>query len=221
MRRIIKENRFIYRFIIIITGSFLWFCFINILNNIFAFLTSGFNLLMLYLFVQWVLPVYVLSVMKREGLTVKDLGFEKKRKLLQIFYGLLLGVGLFFINLAVIVILKGTDGFGRDNIIMWNNIGKVIFIFIYNIFGVAFNEEIFFRGYLLGLLRKNTTKSNFMLVIITACIFGGFHLGTQSLVGICRATVIGGIFAFLRVRGFSLNSLIIAHGLYNSLSLII
>ena len=119
--------------------------------------------------------------------------------------------------LVLVVILAGNRGLNFDSMT------DLIFMFIMQLFVVAFIEETFFRGFMLKML---LAKGVFKAVLITSILFGITHslqlLGGQSV----EATILQILYAFLVGLVLSLlimhkQSILIAiafHGLNNFLS---
>lgn len=86
---------------------------------------------------------------------------------------------------------------------------------------VAFAEELFFRGYLLGMM-KDVARTSERAVIISAFLFGLWHYPISHNIGLVIITFfLGAIYGTLRTlfakteKGIGIVSLSIAHWLFN------
>lgn len=210
-----KRGKLIVKFIIVVIVSYIWFKMVILINTLATSMTQGFNQLMFLLYAQWSLPIVILILAKRDKISFEELGFEKKITIQNILLGFLVGVGLHILNSIVMSIGSDTAFYNETIFVNWNTI---IFHTIYNFFGVAVNEELFFRGYLPALLKKCFDIPQIIQIFIISFIFGVFHLGNLSLFGACRALCIGLVLASLMAysKKFTLLSSIIAHATYNS-----
>ena len=133
-------------------------------------------------------------------------------------FGWALGLALFFIAIMVVVnVLYGVPAsllipalFGFLN---YGTKPAIIF-FAFQLL-VAVTEELFFRGWLLSVLRIKLHPT--LSVVITAFLFGLIHLITSGLVSFIFSTVLGLVFAFVKIKfkSCSVYSLILAHLLYD------
>nr|MCR5146583.1 CPBP family intramembrane metalloprotease [Clostridia bacterium] len=88
--------------------------------------------------------------------------------------------------------------------------------FVYVTFGVAVAEEFIFRGYLLNIL-KRMSKNTIIPIIVTSLLFGLFHILNGNIIQVIVTTLIGLILVICKekIKNCTLLSLIIAHGLYD------
>ena len=213
-----ERYKHIAKFIIVVIVSYVFYKAIIVINTLAISMTQGFNQLMFLLYAQWSLPIVILILAKRDQISFEELGL-KKIKIINIVLGFLVGVSLHILNSIVMNIGSDTAFYEETTFVNWNTI---IFNSIYNLFGVAVNEEILFRGYLPALLKRCSDIPQIIQIFIISFIFGVFHLGNLSLSGACRAVCIGLVLASLMAYGrkFTLLSAITAHATYNTLSLI-
>ena len=118
-----------------------------------------------------------------------------------------------FITLIPILI------FGKENTYSSSNykyIWQYVYQFVYLTASVALTEEFIFRGYLLNEFKK-LSKNSIIPIIITSVLFGLFHIFQGSIIQVIITTVIGLILALCKekIKDCSLLSLIIAHGVYD------
>ena len=142
--------------------------------------------------------------------------FQTRTTLLQFAWAL--GLALFFISAMVLVnILYGAPAgllisslFG---FLKYEAANTLIF-FAFQLL-VSITEELFFRGWLLSVLQIKLHPA--LSIIITAFLFGLIHLVTSGLISFIFSSILGLIFAFVRIKfkSCSVYSLILAHLLYN------
>lgn len=218
-----EKGKTITKFIFVVIVSFIWFNLLIIINNLAASTTEGFNRLMLLLYAQWVLPIAILVLARRDKINSEELGFTKKITIQHILLGFLVGGLLHILNSIVMLITTYLTSGSAVLSLTSPDWGIIVLTIVYNFFGVAVNEELFFRGYLSALLRKYPGIPRIAQIFITSFIFGAFHLVNLSLLSACRAFAIGMVLASLMVysKRFTLLSAIIAHATYNSLTFVI
>ncbi len=161
---------------------------------------------------------FLIVLIKKEKLS--EFGICKENILKQIIIGLIIAcVMSLFITLIPILI------FGKENLYSsskYKYVWQYIFEFFYLTFGVALTEEFIFRGYLLNRFKK-LFKSNIFPIIITSVLFGFFHILYGNYIQVIITAFIGLILVLCRdkIKNCTLFSLIIAHGVYDWLIIII
>lgn len=145
-----------------------------------------------------------------------DVRVQPRTILLQLAWAL--GLALFFIAVMVLVnMLYGVPAsllipalFGFLNYGTKNTLVFFAFQLL-----VVVTEELFFRGWLLSVLQIRLHPA--LAVGITALLFGLVHLITAGLVSFLFSTVLGLVFAVVKVKfkSCSVYSLMLAHLLYN------
>ncbi len=112
---------------------------------------------------------------------------------------------------------------------LWNGINinaaatEIVFHFI-TMLNVGFIEEIIFRGFLFRMMEKDNLKS---AIIVSSLTFGIGHIVNllngedliPTLMQVCYAVAIGYLFVIIFYKTKSLVPCIIAHGIFNSLSI--
>jgi hypothetical protein len=90
--------------------------------------------------------------------------------------------------------------------------------FVYDIIGVALTEEFIFRGYIFKKLLEIRNSRRFA-ILISSLLFGLFHIFNGNLIQVFMTAFLGFLFCMLRekIKGCTLLSLIIAHGIYDAL----
>lgn len=84
---------------------------------------------------------------------------------------------------------------------------------------VGLHEEVLFRGFVLGRL-QSVLKSNIGAVIASSVIFGVMH-GYQGMVGVIQTGTVGLVLAILTVRMRTLWPAVIAHGIFDTIGLVL
>lgn len=135
-------------------------------------------------------------ITKKEKMNWEDLGFSKKHRFLQLINGFLLGIIFVAIYIFILIVMKQVSfEFNRlnSNILYALFMGAIIFC------GVAFAEEITYRGYIQNLLSK---KNKYIGLIITAVIFALSHLlnSSYSLLSLIYLTIGGILLGLMRME---------------------
>ena len=206
---------------------------------ILGFIGSMVGLVMLVLFNQYVLgmlpqpfkalstfPTYwfiavaiiVLMIVFKDKLS--SIGFCKEKIGLQILIGIGLGVAMS----AVLTLLPHLVGLGEyfcspSGYTKW---WQYCYEFTYCILAVGAAEEFVFRGYLFTKL-KNISGKNWVAVLVSSIMFGFFHIFAGGLGQMFMTALIGLLLCFfkLKIKNCTLLSLIIAHGVYDALIVVI
>ena len=109
-------------------------------------------------------------------------------------------------------------GFGTivDNGSRFTKLWQFLYELIYFIVAVGAVEEIVFRGFIYSKL-KSVFEKEWIAILASSILFGLFHLLIGNIVQVCVTTIIGIIFCLVRykIKGCSLLSLIILHGVYD------
>lgn len=205
-----KKSKII-ELIIVIIAAFFVNCFVIMLNNAASVIPRDVERITLYTMNQWIIPVMVLILLKKDGKTPGDIGFSKVKILRQIAIGILLGVLLAIIVYVLPALISGKSA----------DISQVDFKIsglIYYVFGVAVSEEILIRGYIYQKLR-DIQGSNVFAMIVSSVIFGLFHILGGNVYQIVFAAIFGFVLCFVKskLRHCTLLSLIFAHGIYGTL----
>ncbi|MDR3293360.1 MAG: CPBP family intramembrane metalloprotease [Clostridiales bacterium] len=161
-------------------------------------------------FLYGLMIVAVIVLCKTEKQKISALGFTKKHLPSQILIGLGFGVGLFLILGLAPVLLKIMYVDSSP----WSALNLVYAVYKFAIVGVG--EELVFRGYVQTQIDKVSPRK-FIAPIVTAVLFGLWHIFNANWWIVIVATVVGLLFGFARVyiKRCSLLSVMIAHGLYD------
>ena len=181
-------------------------------------LLMSFSLLLrmiLMIVTQWLLFLVptILMIMNKEKLS--SIGFRKEKIPLQIGIGVLLAVSMSLVFTVLPILLGFKEMVGN---ISYTQAWKIVYHFIYAIFGVALAEEVIFRGYIFKKLLE-IKNSNWFAIIISSALFGLFHIFNGNIIQILMTSFIGILFCVLRekIKGCTMISLIIAHGMYSAM----
>ncbi len=165
----------------------------NTMNSNFGYvLCIVITTLLVYLFYKYII--------KKEKISWEDLGFSKKHSFLQLINGFLLGIVFVAIYMFILIIMKQVAfEFHRLN----TNILYSLFMGLIIFCGVAFAEEITFRGYIQSLLSK---KNKYIGLVITAVIFALSHLlnSSYSLLSLIYLTIGGILLGLMRMESKSI-----------------
>lgn len=211
----VKTRQHVFLFIIAVCGVFACLFGLRMFNQ---YLLMGFPLaarMILMIITQWSLFLVpgILMLVKKEKLA--DLGFTKKRIPQQILIGIVIALLMSGVLTVLPILLGFRDMVGSTS---YTKAWQFVFEFFYTVLGVALAEELVFRGYLFNNLLK-IKNSRWFAIAISSVIFGLFHIFNGNPIQVLTTAVIGFIYCMFRekVKGCSLLSLIIAHGLYDAM----
>lgn len=140
----------------------------------------------------------------------------QKRKILpQIGIGVLLALAMSLVLTVLPIILGFKDMVGNTT---YTQTYQFVYQFIYAILGVALAEELVFRGYIFHKLLA-IKNSKWFAIIISSLLFGLFHIFNGNIIQIFMTAFIGFLYCIFRekIKGCTLLSLIIAHGVYDAM----
>ncbi len=121
---------------------------------------------------QWLLLIVPVAFMKLFHMKLSDIGFTKQKIATQIFIGVILGLAMSLV-FTVLPILAGLKAMVGST--SYTQTWQFVYQFVYMIFGVAFVEEIFYRGFLFERV-LNISQSKWAAIIISSCVFGLSHI---------------------------------------------
>ena len=160
-----------------------------------------------------IIPIIVMIVSKDK---LSDYGFTGEKIGIQILTGVILGL----VISVFLTLIPHLAGFGEyvDNGNRYNKAWMFVYDFTFFIFGVGLSEEFVFRGLIYEKIRRISGK-NCIAVIVSSIMFGFIHLFGGNLIQVAITSVIGIIFAVLRlkIKRCSTLSLIILHGVYDAM----
>ena len=164
---------------------------------------------------QWMLFLIpgILMIVNKEKFS--DIGFRKEKIPLQIGIGVLLAFSMSLVLTILPIMLGFKDMVGNTS---YTQTWKFVYQFIYAIIGVALVEELIFRGYIFKKLLE-IKDSKWFAIIISSVLFGAFHIFNGNIIQVFMTAILGLIFCIFRekVKGCTLLSLIIAHGVYDAM----
>ena len=170
--------------------------------------------MLLMILTQW-LPFLIpglLMLLQKER--IRDFGFTTKNIPRQIAIGILLELVMTAI-LTVLPILMGLkDMVGSTS---YTHVWQFVYQYVYTLLGVAFAEELLFRGYLFHKLLE-IKESRWFAIIVSSILFGLFHIFSGNPIQIIMTALMGFIYCMLRekIKGCTLLSLIVIHGLHDA-----
>lgn len=171
--------------------------------------------MILIIIMQWLLFLVpgILMIVNKEKLS--DIGFRKEKIALQVAIGVLLAVSMSLVLTVFPIILGFKDMVGNT---VYTQTWKFVYQFIYAIFGVALAEELIFRGYIFNKLLE-IKNSKWFAIIISSLLFGLFHIFNGNIIQVFMTAFLGLLFCIFRekIKGCTLLSLIIAHGVYDAM----
>ncbi len=155
----------------------------------------------------------ILMIVNRENLN--DIGLRKEKILQQIGIGVLLALSMSLV-LTILPIMLGFKNMVGNTI--YTQTYQFVYQFIYAILGVALAEELVFRGYILHKLLA-IKNSKWFAIIISSLLFGLFHIFNGNIIQIFMTAFIGFLYCIFKekIKGCTLLSLIIAHGVYDAM----
>lgn len=171
--------------------------------------------MILMIITQWLLFLVPGALMIAGGETFGDLGFRKEKILLQIGVGIALAALMSLVLTVLPIALGFKEMVGTTS---YTQAWKFIFEFIYSVFGVALAEELVFRGYIFYQLLK-IKNSRWFAILVSSALFGLFHIFNGNILQVFMTALIGFILCMFRekIKGCTLLSLIVAHGLYDAM----
>lgn len=170
--------------------------------------------LMIVTYFMIALVPFCISVINKDKLS--DFGFTKEKLGYQMLVGFLIALCFSFI-FTVIPHLVGKSDWVNNNH-QYQYMWQFVYDFVYYIFAVALVEEFVFRGFFYKKL-ETVFDSNVAVIIVSSILFGLFHFYGGNIAQIILTGIIGVILCICRVKikNCTLLSLIIAHGVYDSL----
>ncbi len=171
--------------------------------------------MILMIVTQWLLFLVpaILMIVNKEKLS--SIGFKKEKILMQIGIGVLLAVSMSLVLTVLPILLGFKEMVGS---ISYTQVWKLVYQFIYAILGVALAEELIFRGYIFNKLLE-IKNSRWFAIIISSVLFGLFHIFNGNIIQVFMTAFLGFLFCIFRekIKGCTLISLIIAHGVYDAM----
>lgn len=167
------------------------------------------------IFSQWLILLVPLVLMKRDREKLSDFFVSEISPGRQILTGIMLATAMSAVLIVIPILLGFKDMVGSTSYTMpW----QFVFQFVYSIIGVALAEELVFRGYIFKKILV-TGRSRGMAILVSSALFGFFHVFSGDVLQIVMTFFMGIIFCLFRekIKSCTLLSLIIAHGLYDGM----
>lgn len=151
---------------------------------------------------------------------IRELGFTSKKVLRQVLIGIGIAAVLSFLIGALPILIGGSGASLIGGKV--TSTPSAIYSIVTNLIFIGTCEELIFRGYIQTRINK-LTRRRFVGVLIAAALFGLWHIINGFWMQVIFTFFIGSAFGFCRahLKNCSLLSVIIAHGLYNALLVII
>ena len=210
-KEVIKSKSSMIQLVIAVCGVFVAVFGLSMFNQ---HLLMSFPLplrMVLMIVTQWLLFLVpaILMIVNKEKLS--SIGFKKEKILSQIGIGVLLALAMSLVLTVLPIMLGFKDMVG-------NTTYTQTYQFIYAILGVALAEELVFRGYIFHKLLA-VKNSRWFAIIISSLLFGLFHIFNGNIIQIFMTAFIGFLYCIFRekIKGCTLLSLIIAHGVYDAM----
>lgn len=164
----------------------------------------------------WLIALVPIILMLANKEKLSDYGFTAEKFGKQIIVGVLIGAAMSLV-LTVVPHLLGFGEYvssGKNYTRLW----QFIYEFVYCIFAVSYAEEFVFRGFTYKKIFDISGKET-AAVIVSSVLFGLLHIFGGSIVQVIMTAFIGAFFCLCRakVKGCTIVSLIIAHGIYDAL----
>jgi membrane protease YdiL (CAAX protease family) len=163
---------------------------------------------------------FVVIACRIEKRRVADLGFRKEKLFIQILIGVSIAAVLSFLIGALPILIGGSGAslIGEKQ----TNTANIIYSIVTYLVFIGLSEELIFRGYIQTQINE-LTKRKFVGVLIAAALFGLWHIINGSWAQVASAFLIGCVFGFCKeyMKNCSLLSLIIAHGLFDALLVVV
>lgn len=201
--------------ILFITVIVVWTALLGVVMfNRYVFMTLPLGIRMVLAFVeQWAVlfvPIILMVVTKTR---LSDLGFSRDKIGWQIVIGMVLAVIMsLFLTLTPILCGFEESIVGTHYQFWW----QFVYDLVQKIFAVALMEEVIFRGFIYKLLLDINGKEWFAIVV-SSVLFGFFHIFNGNIFQVITTAFIGFVFCVCRnkIKGCTLLSLIIMHGVYD------
>lgn len=168
----------------------------NFTDMLFNTMNSDLGYVLCILITTILVFLFYKYITKKEKINWEDLGFIRQNRFSQLVKGFVLGIIFVAIYIFILIFMKQVDfEFNRLN----SNILYSLFMGLIIFCGVAFAEEITFRGYIQNLLSK---KNKYIGLIITAIIFALSHLlnSSYSLLSLIYLTIGGILLGLMRME---------------------
>lgn len=157
-------------------------------------------------------PVIIMLIRKDN---LSDYGFTKEKMFHQILIGILVGIAFSVVFTLIPHLLHFGDWV--DNGKRYSQLWQFFYEFLYCIFAVGLVEELIFRGFFYGKIKKISNDT--VAIVLSSVLFGFFHLFSGNIVQMIMTAFLGVVWCLCRkkVKHCSTLSLVIGHGIYDAL----
>lgn len=210
----VKTRRSVAELLLSVAGIFLLLYGVVLFNrNVLMTLPLAVRMVLMPL-LQWIPALLPLLVIALRKIKARDLGFSREKIGAQLFAGLGVGAAMTLILVVFPLLMGWKDLVGSTQ---YTKPWQFAFQFFYCLLGVAFAEELIFRGYLFERLVK-LKGSKTIAIIGSSVVFGLFHIFSGDLVRVFVTALLGAIWCVCRekIKYCTTLSLILAHGLYDA-----
>ena len=168
----------------------------------------------------WLIAVIPIIIIIRNKEKLCDYGFTKEHIGKQLIIGIALGLCMS----AVFTLLPRLLGYGEyfSSNKVYRYLWQYIYEIIYCIISVAAVEEFVFRGFIYE-KAKALFSSEGAAIAVSSVLFGLFHIFNGDIGQVIITAVLGALWCFfrLKIKGCTIISLIIMHGVYDFLIVLI
>lgn len=163
-----------------------------------------------------IVPI-IIMILNKEGL--RELGFSKEKLGLQILIGIIIALAMSFAFTLIPILFGFKDMVGSTT---YTKLWQFIYEFAYRILGVAFAEEFIFRGFIFYKLLQ-IKRSRKHAIIISSLLFGIYHIFSGNIIQVFMTFLIGLFLSMCRekIKNCTITSLIVAHGVYDALIVVL
>ncbi len=163
---------------------------------------------------------------RKRGFSLRSVGILMNQPLKEIVLGLVFGVAMISVNIAITWVIAEYSGIGHDSSESpfiasdWVEvIGWIVVMFV----AVGFSEELLFRGFLQKRMeiyfRAKSGRYKLLALVITSALFAAMHF---ELIGLLTRFILGLFLGYLcQKRKYSILGPSIAHGFNNSMVIIL
>ncbi len=210
-----KSKSSIIQLLIAICGVFIALFGLSMFNQL---LLMSFSLplrMILMIATQWLLFLApgILMIVNKEKLSY--IGFRKENISLQIGIGVMLAISMSLLLTVLPIMLGFKDMVGSTS---YTHTWQFIYYIFYVILGVSLAEELIFRGYIFHKLLQ-IKNAKWFAITISSLLFGLLHIFQGNIIQVFVTAFLGVLFCLFRekIKGCTLLSLIIAHGIYDAM----
>nr|WP_319474885.1 type II CAAX endopeptidase family protein [uncultured Sphaerochaeta sp.] len=164
---------------------------------------------------QWLIVIVPILLIKMRHEKIRHFWDSEASNSQQILTGILLALAMSFLFTVVPILLGFKEMVGSTS---YTKPWQFAYDLIYSLVAVALAEEFVFRGYLFHKLME-IKQSKWFAILVSSLLFGLFHSFQGDVLQVIVTTFLGLLLCLLRekIKSCSLLSLVIIHGLYDTL----